>query len=166
MQRQNYCAKYSALYMIMSQYTDVELMIGCVHIGWDTDAKEVTLEFSDEEGEELEEVTVTTDYYQLPFDANWLKGINGNEKITATVSSTPAQGYVMLYAVHDARFTAKVLSILVSPHELNSVVYSIDSTVHHTSDMPNIHHILQIDIHVELTYVDHTYYTCAYAIIL
>ena len=64
------------------------ILVGCVHIGWDTTAEEVMLEFSREDGKEIEEVTLTTDYFKLPFDADWLKEIPGNEKITATVSNT------------------------------------------------------------------------------
>ena len=80
----------------MLHHTDAELIIGCVHVGWDTNAEKVTLEFSDEDGEEIRKVTVTTDYYQLPFNADWLEGISGNEKITATVSNTLHK--VLLYA--------------------------------------------------------------------
>ena len=74
--------------MCLLDITGAELLVGCVHIGWDTTAKEVMLEFSREDGKEIEEVTLTTDYFNLPFDADWLMDIPGNEKITATVSNT------------------------------------------------------------------------------
>ena len=62
-------------------------MIGCVHIGWDTTADEVTLEISAKNGEQQEEVTVTKDYFQFPFEYWEERMIDGDEKITATVSN-------------------------------------------------------------------------------
>ena len=87
----------------MMFYTDIELIIGCVHIGWDTTAEEVTLEFSDGDGKEIEAVTLTTDYFQLPFDADWLKGVDGDDKITATVSKSTYNYiiYTLIIYVHN-----------------------------------------------------------------
>ena len=44
------------------------------------------LQFSTKDNKVIQEVPLTTDHFQPLFDAEWLKGIDRNEELTATVS--------------------------------------------------------------------------------
>jgi hypothetical protein len=64
---------------------DAELSNKCIYFGWDTTAEEVVLQFSMEDDKVIQEVPLTTDHFQPLFDAEWLKGIDRDKKLTATV---------------------------------------------------------------------------------
>ena len=81
------CTLYSCSHDVIG----AELLNTCVNFGWDTDAEEVTLVISKEDGTVIYKVERTTDYFQLLFTADWLKGIDGKENLIATVSNIPSQ---------------------------------------------------------------------------
>ena len=62
-----------------------ELLNTCLTFGWDTNAEEVTLVISKEDGTVIYEVTQTTDYFQ-PLLSDLLKEIDRKEKLMARVS--------------------------------------------------------------------------------
>ena len=66
-------------------YVGAELLNTCLTFGWDTNAEEVTLVISKEDGTVIYEVTRTTDYFQPLLD-DWLKEIDRKEKLMAKVS--------------------------------------------------------------------------------
>ena len=63
---------------------DIEVTLGYVHITWDTNGKEVTLEFIHKE-KEIHSEKVTKDYYKLDMSAKWLEDIPKNDIITLKV---------------------------------------------------------------------------------
>ena len=69
---------------------DIEVTLGYVHITWDTNGEEVTLEFiykeKDINTEKLiHSEKVTKDYYKLNMSATWLENIPKNDIITLKV---------------------------------------------------------------------------------
>ena len=63
---------------------DIEVILGYVHIIWDTNGDEVTLEFIHKEVV-IHTEKVTKDYYKLDISAKWLKDIPKNDIITLKV---------------------------------------------------------------------------------
>ena len=81
------------VYLCSHDVKGAELLNTCVNFGWDTDAEEVTLVISKEDGTVIYKVTQTRDYFQPLLTADWLKGIDGKENLIATVSNIPSQNY-------------------------------------------------------------------------
>ena len=79
------------LYSCTRDVKDAELLNTCVNFGWDTDAEEVTLLISKEDGTVIYKVERTTDYFQPLFSADWLKEIDRTENLIATVSNISSQ---------------------------------------------------------------------------
>lgn len=63
---------------------DIELSLGFVHITWNTNGEEVTLEFI-HKGEVIHSVKLMKNYYKLNISADWLKNIPKNDIITLKV---------------------------------------------------------------------------------
>ena len=63
---------------------DIEVTLGYVHITWDTNGEEVTLEFINKE-KEINIEKVTKDYYKLNMSATWIEDIPKNDTITLKV---------------------------------------------------------------------------------
>ena len=64
---------------------DIEVTLGYVHITWDTNGEEVTLEFINKKEEVIHTEKVTKDYYKLDMSAKWLEDIPKNENVTLKV---------------------------------------------------------------------------------
>ena len=63
---------------------DIEVTLGYVHITWDTNGEEVTLEFIHKE-KVIHTEKVKKEYYKLNISAKWLDDIPKNDIITLKV---------------------------------------------------------------------------------
>ena len=73
------CVIYISLWPAVVE--DIEVTLGYVHITWDTNGEEVTLE------KEINIEKVTKDYYKLNISAPWLEDIPKNDTITLKVKA-------------------------------------------------------------------------------
>ena len=76
------CVIYISLWPVVVE--DIEVTLGYVHITWDTNGEEVTLEFIHRD-QVIHTERVTKDYYKLDISARWLEDIPKNDIITLKV---------------------------------------------------------------------------------